>query len=207
MYKNGMDKMQYTKDKIILRLQNTLSFPQIAQVKSLLNNLNNLDMMNVSAESFEKSTVGWLTASKIIENIYRLGEDLSLDNFAKHYMLSGHSTSFKSRHVVDENVVEETLSSKFDRILSEFGEMDLSHDFDFDQLTEDGLRNNQLVDQDFTTLDGVELIDISSVVPVVKVAPGEPILSPFTGGELIYKLDSDTFLDLESNQEFKVKYI
>jgi hypothetical protein len=207
-----MDKLQYAKDKILGRLQARLSFQEIQKVKQFLLLFKNLDLVNKPGATFESSVVGWLTASKIIQQTIESGQDLVLSNFAQEYMLTNHSLGSQNisrkEDIIDENFNEEDVSIKVARILSEYGEMDITESFDVDSLTYEGLRSRNLVDKNFTSLDGVEaeLVSFKSL-PTVEVAFGETILSPYTGTAEIYQLDSETFLDIDADKEFKVKYI
>jgi hypothetical protein len=204
-----MDKLQYTKDKILSRLQNEIAFSRLNEIKLFLNKIPNLGMVNYVSDSFHSSNVGWLTASKIIENIIASNENLTLDNFEKRYMSLEHNSDIRRKmDIIDDNIIEEDLADKLQRILSEHGEMDLTDSFDIEDLNEDGLRSRNLINKNATSLDGVDIIDISEEsLPVLKLNKGDLIKSPFSGTEEVYQLDNETFIDLETDKEFKIKYI
>lgn len=204
-----MDKLQYIKDKILNRMQNSLSFQQFNEAKIFLNKIPNLDMTNFVGDNLQNSNVGWLTTAKIIESIFADGKELSLENFEQRYLQQPKSqTVRRAEDVIDVNIVEEDVTEKLNRILMEHGEMDFTDSFLAEELTEDGLRIRKFIDSDFTSLDGVDIIDVTEDnTPVVRLELGDTIISPFTGTTNIYQLDNDTFLDIEVEKEFKVRYV
>ena len=81
------DRQDYIIEKILTRLQNSFSVKQLNECKQILFKLPNLDMVNQPSETFEDSTLGWLTISKLFEKLMNDNLEISLDNLKKHYNL------------------------------------------------------------------------------------------------------------------------
>lgn len=201
------DKKDYIIEKILSRLQNVLSLSQIQDCKALLQKLSNLDLVNQPSDTFENSKVGWLTIAKILETIASSNAQISLDSVIAEYPLQQKiKTITREYDIIDNSAFsDETDLEKVKRILLEHGEENYCDDFFEDELTEEGLRQASYLDTLSSSFDGEYLVP-EEKIPVVTVSKNQEIVSPW-GNTEIFQISSNVFLDIELNQEFKIRQI
>lgn len=201
------DRQDYIIEKILTRLQNSFSVKQLNECKQILFKLPNLDMVNQPSETFEDSTLGWLTISKLFEKLMNDNLEISLDNLKKHYNLREDCKVIaRSFDEIDPALlIKEDKKSLIDRLLSEHGEENYCDDFFEDELTEEGLRQASFLESSQTSFEGEDL-RVKNKMPIVEVRKNQQIISPW-GNTEIYQINATTFLDIEEDREFKVREI
>ena len=194
-----LNHKQYVNDKILARSD---WGDNRENVEKLLNNLNNVDISPSHGKTFEESTIGWLSASKFIVELIENNKDLTVENFKSLWKPKQIGTVIsRAPDVIDETLLNKTYDLEY--LLSISQEDDI--EFDSSLLTEQGLRTYGLLDVNKTSLDAEEIVLSDASVPTVKFVDGK-IISPFTGTEHIYRVDSHTYMDLDNGQIFKLKY-
>jgi len=202
------DRKKYVIDKIYERIGSKFSPEYLDDCKNVIEHLPNLDVANSPAESFELSVIGWATLCKIFETLIADKREINVQNIKELYFDFAKNKFDVSRKtdLIDESLfVEEDAEEKLSRLLEITDELDLTESFDAEDLTEEGLREQQFIAADATSLDGDDIdLNIEQTRAIV-LQPGQEIFSPFSESHLIYQINNDTFLDIDEGREFKVK--
>lgn len=202
------DKKQYLVERILSKLKNYDFYDNQLENKiiEVLNNLNNVDFVASSAETFEDSTIGWL---KFVDSVVKLnndGKEINVDNI-KEILSSNIKTSkvVSSNHEFNKEILtKESSKTKLERLLQIAEKSDeFVNGFDVTDLTENGLRSAGIVGSQETSLDG-ESLTFHTEIKTVRVPKDETIYSPYTNTTNIFQIDTNTWMDLENEQLFKV---
>ena len=218
------DQRAYLKDKRTSKLsQSSVYFAtyggDFSKIRKLIDSMDNLDIMPKNGADFDSSTVSLIQFCKIIEELVAHDTPLTLGNFREQYNLektqnlSNKATStVRAKDEIDSSLLNtEALyierMQRLAELIQEDGEDDITETFDDEELTEEGLRNRGLIGPNETSLDAVNFKIKKSDVPCVILSDiNEPIISPYTGTEEIYQIDSSTYMDIETEEIFKIKY-
>lgn len=202
------DKKQYLVERILSKLKNYDFYDNQLENKiiEVLNNLNNVDFVASSAETFEDSTIGWL---KFVDSVVKLnndGKEINVDNI-KEILSSNIKTSkvVSSNHEFNKEILtKESSKTKLERLLQIAEKSDeFVNGFDVTDLTENGLRSAGIVGSQETSLDG-ESLAFHTEIKTIRVPKDETIYSPYTNTTNIFQIDTNTWMDLENEQLFKV---
>jgi hypothetical protein len=189
------DQKSYVNKKILDRVdwhENT------EKVSNLLNELDNVDITPKSGNTFETSVIGWLTAKNMIVEMIDNDLELTVENFKKTWKpKSEPAVISRGEDVIDPELLNKPAPN-IDFLLSI---AECCDEDDIALLSEEGLRASGLIDRNVTSLDAHEL---NVEVKTVYVEPGAQIISPYTGTENIYQIDSLTYMDLENDKVFKI---
>ena len=211
------DKKNYIKNKIINRLNTSKyyqSSSQKEQINNLMNSLPHLDMIAYSGSTFEDSTIGWLSFCKTIDSMLELNKEINLENFRELFETLSTKNELKRSSIVeyDYSTIEENSYDKLKRLSEIAEENDLAEDIEYDFLTDEGLKVIGAIDRDETTLNAEEIsIKKEKLLPVVKVNYDElennTIISPYTGTNQVSQVTSDIWMDIDTEELFRVKVI
>ncbi len=182
-------------DKALIALEraNLLNTNLQEEVSSLVDSMENLEA--VSPVLFAKAVV----------NLVETGEPLLLDSVSALMIAFTPKTVTRSS---DESVIEdvyiESEAEKLARLLdiAENTE-EFVDDFDVTDLTENGLRSIGALDDYETSLDAEE-VALNASRPTIYVESGDIIVSPFGEDHGIFRVDNNTFMDLDTGEHFKV---
>lgn len=192
-------------------------FPE-SDLKALFESIPNISIMNDKCDTFEESTVGWVTFTKVLNALLGKSLEFTPDNFKNEYMgLETRPQSVTSLQVdeVSEKAlgksVEDHTTEDLERLIAlspngEDGE-DLIEDIPDEYLTEEGLRSAKFIDRQATSLDAVDFNPVNSQKFVKIRNKWDTIVSPYSGTEEVMMLDNSTYLDLVTGDEFKVYYM
>jgi hypothetical protein len=206
------DQKQYIAEKIFKKINSILDDSMEKSVKTIINSMNNLSLMNVYGNSFEDSAIGWIKFCDIIQYLISNNELLTIEAVKFQYELKIKEYDYSNAKSIKkkEDLIDEKLLNKdapdVNYLLSIAETYDCANDFTDDELTEQGLREMKLIGKDETTLDGEELTVVKAM-PDIVVYEGDTIFSPYTGSDFIAQINSDTFVDLNNDKEFKVRIL
>jgi len=211
------DKKTYVKEKILTRLNTSKLYQGTSQKKEisdLIDSLPNLDMVAYNAATFEESTIGWLSFCKTIDSLLENGQEINKENLviALGNKVAPAKTEFKRSSNVeyDYSKIDEDPFEKLHRLSQIAEENDLIEDIEYDFLTDEGLKIIGAVDRNDTSLDAVEVkVDTDKLMPIVRVKEADlvnnAIVSPFTGTTQVAQVTSDVWMDIDTEQLFRVK--
>lgn len=203
----SFDKTKYIVDKIVQKLQiSGFDVNKIQQTKDLLNKIK-FDLVPINHDLLENSVVGWLTLCKLVQQLVSENKEINYDNFKEVFEFNVQNESRVQKKLKREETIYKFVENKepdLEYLLS-IADKDIIISDDFD-LTEEGLREAQMIKSDETSLEGNE-ITVANTKEVVYIRQGEQIISPFTNSEIVYQIDSNTYMDLETGQEFIVKNV
>ena len=203
----------YVKNKILARINSkakegevVVSEDMMPAITELIDSIN-LNISPSHSENFEECVVGWVTFCNIVFDL--IGEKLEMtkENFKKFYYANkeviSKPLSQKTDYVeITETIKHEPEEEKKLRLLM------LCDDEEFelpeDDLDVEGLRRMGYVSALDTELDGEELNIKRSSLPILRLKIGDEIISPFSGTNYIYRVSENTFLDIDTEQEFLV---
>lgn len=167
-----------------------------------------LDIMPTNAPKFEDTVLSWSGFADMVLKLISSRSELSYENLGAIYAPKPEDAKpfTPSRAEVDPSLlVEEDPAQKMNRLLEIAEENDILDVMDPSFLTIEGFRSTGSIDKLDTELDGYDLkAEDDSGVPIVRVKKDEDIISPFTGSTNIYRIDEVTFLDIETDEIFKV---
>jgi hypothetical protein len=208
------DQKQYVKDKILTKLEQSEGYDtNFSNSVSELIDTMNVGLMPSRAEAFEDAVVGWVNFCNIIKDLILNGLELTKENFKSKFLESASPRTEKAiergQEVIDETLlVEEDLVEKAKRLISiaeDSNEDRVIEDFEFDLLTEEGLRAAKLINQDATSMDGDFVFpDSERTVKYIRIKKGDEIISPYSGTKEIYQISNNRWLDIDTDQEFLV---
>lgn len=190
-----MDKKHTILNKALLGLEraNLLNSNLQEEVSSLVDSMEDVD--SVSPVLFAKAVV----------NLVETGEPLVMESIlVSMTAFAPKAVARSSGENVIEDVYIESDAEKLARLLDiaenteEFVE-----DFDVTDLTENGLRSIGALDSFETSLDAEE-VALGSSRPTVYIEGSDIILSPFGEDHGIFRVDNNTFMDLDTGEYFKV---
>ena len=109
--------------------------------------------------------------------------------------------------IVDESLlVEEDAETKMARLLSIASEVNVLDGFEYDELSEEGLRVTGVIERNATSLDAEDLIN-DDAMPYIRLnSIDDKIVSPITGSSDVFCIDDNTWMDIDTEQKFKVYY-
>jgi hypothetical protein len=208
------DQKQYVKEKILTKLEQSEDYDvKLSDSVSELLETVNVGLMPSRAEVFEEAVVGWVNFCNIVKDMILNGLELTKENFKNKFLESSSPRVEKAIERGPEEI-DETLLDKEDpvekakRLISiaeESYEDKVIDDFDFDLLTEEGLRAAKLIDQNATAMDGDFIYpDSDRVVKYIRINKGDEIVSPYSGTKEIYQISYNRWLDIDTDQEFLV---
>lgn len=205
------DRTNYVNEKIINRLGCIGEDKE--NVSNLLNEFKNIDLTPSYGDNFDSSVIGWIKASKMIASLLEKKLPLTKENFINEWAPTVQPPAIsRGEAIVDDEILNRPPPS-LDFLLSISTVDDIAKDFDYSSLTEEGLRNAGFVDKDDTTLDATELVcreDFKTVTvqydATSSIRNELEIVSPYSGTTDVYKIDSNTYMDLETDKIFKVVY-
>jgi hypothetical protein len=208
------DQKQYVKEKILTKLEQSEDYDvKLSDSVSELLETVNVGLMPSRAEVFEEAVVGWVNFCNIVKDMILNGLELTKENFKNKFLESSNPRVEKAIERGPEEI-DETLLDKEDpvekakRLISiaeESYEDKVIDDFDFDLLTEEGLRAAKLIDQNATAMDGDFIYpDSDRVVKYIRINKGDEIVSPYSGTKEIYQISYNRWLDIDTDQEFLV---
>ena len=209
------DKNAYLTEKIINKLTQSENFDESIK-QSVIDLMNHVNVDVVTSSSIDENnviTLHWVKFCTLINELLESGMDVNIENFKdlfqKSQLKNTKQTVNNSKHEVSEKILNKEEAPNEDtinRLLSIAEEVDMIDSFNLSLLNENGLRVSGFIKSDETSLDGEELNVQGSEIPYIIVDKDDVFLSPFTSTANIYQLDSDTWLDLETDQTFKVYY-
>ena len=208
------DKKAYVKDRILNKLEKMSEYQSSGQsdnTLSLINKMDNLDMIAYQGETFEESMIGWMAFSSTVIQLISEGKEVNFQNFKDNFKFEKIKAATISRPEapIDELLlIEEDPEEKMNRLLSITVEEDIIDDIEIDELTEEGYRNMGLIDSDQTELDAEDLvINPKNNMPIIRVKRDDPIISPFTQSEDICRVSENVFMDVETEELFRVTFV
>jgi hypothetical protein len=207
------DKNSYLEDKIFQKLKSSKKitandYPVISRLIEQMG--DNLDVLYKHGPTFEESVISYVKFCEILEKIFELDLPLDLHSVKKIYSTQSESLQTK-RHVrpsieLYEERPPESEEDKVKRLLELSEETDIIDSYDADNLTENGLRALGLISDDETSLDAVSVVPVIKM-PVVKLENRDDvIISPFTNSHNVFQVDSNTWMDIDTEEQFKVFY-
>lgn len=120
--------------------------------------------------------------------------------------------SGQSHNINYEKVFVEKEKGKFVEIEVPIDDIDLIHDFENEDLTEEGFRFLGLIDKEHDSTSDYEYeLKSRNKLPVVVIYMDEnqtendiEIICPYTGSNEVYQIDSETWASYETDQPFTV---
>jgi hypothetical protein len=192
------NQKQYVIEKIIARSD---WGNKRENVVKLLNELQNIDLTPITKATYEESTIGWITAGKMVEELIKNNQDLTVDNFKNSWKPKSTPPPIaRGADVIDDSILNKKYDLEF--LLSIAPEDDLEVELSI--LSEQGLRASGFIGKNETSLDAVEIEPAFDEILSVEYQDGK-IVSPYTGSENIYQINSFTYMDLENNKIFRLK--
>ncbi len=210
-----MADKNYVVNKIIDRMGTYSAFKENLEkntkdLKSVLDSINNVDIMATPGDTFDDSVIGWISFCKLVEEVLNNNETITVDNikskFTKKPTKAKDMSVLKLVDVVDPALLEPKILD-IDYLLSISEETDILDSMDPSKLTLEGLKSRGLVDQDITYLSAEDVhdnIDFAKNNIVMLKTKFDTIISPFTGSTNVFKVDETTYMDLDTGEEFKV---
>lgn len=163
-----------------------------------------LDVMPTNKPTLQETTLSWSGFADLVLRLIAAGADLTYENLESVYAPKAPSPRrWREVEIDPALLVEEDPKEKMERLLSIADEADILDCIDPDIIKEEGWRSANVIDKDQTSLDGYDLV-FKSDMPILRVKEGETIESPFTGSTNIYRIDEIHFLDIETDEVFKV---
>lgn len=143
--------------------------------------------------------------SRAVLNLVVTGEPLLVDNICLTInALSPKTVKRPENDEIIEDVYVESEAEKLARLLdiAENTE-EYVEDFDVTDLTENGLRSIGVLGDFDTSLDADDL-NLKIDCPKIYVSSEAEIVSPFGEENELYRVDHNTFMDIETGEIFKV---
>lgn len=177
-----------------------------------LSKLVKLDVMPTNDPDFSQTVLSWSGFADMILKLISSDMELSYENLESIYNPSKASKNMSRSEYVEIDpalLVEEDPAVKLERLLAITEEekevLDILDIIDPEVLGQEGLRAVGSIDKLETVLDGYDLEIISEEkMPILRLKEGEEIVSPYTGSTSVYRIDEVHFLDIETDEIFKV---
>jgi len=206
------DKKNYIKDKIIKRLGAKNLLKHSMQINNLIDEMDNLDLVAYHGETFESSTIGWISFCDTIERIINSNSEITIENFKKHLGVKKTTRAKRDVDIIDPSLlVEEDPKEKLNRLAALSEMNDMAEDIDYDFLTDEGLKIVGAVNSFDTSLDAEDIkVDDSKLMPIVYVKKSDlnnnSLKSPYTGTKELHQMSNNVWMDLTTEQLFRVVY-
>ena len=212
MYNKSMfDPNHYLTDKIINRISSTNIYKKDNDwFKKLLESFNFGIASNIN-ETAEDSVIGWVSFCKAVEQIDAVNGDFSVESIFNLLKASKPKTQSSQparlEDIVDESLlVEESPEVKMSRLLSIASEVDVLDGFEQSELSEEGLREQGIIQRNATSLDAEDVVSVDTM-PYIRIKSiDDKIVSPITGSSDVFCIDDNTWMDIDTEQKFKVYY-
>lgn len=208
------DKKAYVKDKILGKLGRMDEYQSSSQgdnTIALIDKMDNLDMIAFQGDTFEESTIGWVAFCNTVMQLISEGKEVNFSNFKESFKFEKAKAATISRPeaAIDESLlIEEDPEVKMKRLLSLSETEDIIDDIEIEELTEEGYRSAGLIGSDQTELDAEDLvINPKNNMPIIRVKMDDPIISPFTQSEDICRVSENVFMDVETEELFRVVFV
>ena len=92
------------------------------------------------------------------------------------------------------------------RLLSIASEVDVLDGFEQSELSEEGLREQGIIQRNATSLDAEDVVSVDTM-PYIRIKSiDDKIVSPITGSSDVFCIDDNTWMDIDTEQKFKVYY-
>lgn len=209
------DIKNYAKSKIMVKLQASENYDAIhnESVTELIEKVN-VDMSSTpSIDDQGLINISWVKFCTIINELISSKTEINLENFTMFFQQMQEnvvpaSREIASRHELIIEKTEEPIALEKMREL-DADLIDLNDDEVFSLETE--FKNLQVVNE--SDLSNEDLIEAIVTEPsfknkkVIFVKEHEEIISPYTNTNYVAMIDNNTFLDIETEEEFKVVFI
>jgi hypothetical protein len=210
------DKKGYIKEKIMQKLFASNSKDLLnnkLNINNLIDSLDNLDIGAYKGTNFENSVIGWISFCKTVEELISNGQQVNLENFKNALKFDSINNASRSTDKIEDFLlVEENPKDKLNRLLSIVEVNDIAEDIEYDFLTNEGLKRIGAVHIDDTELDATEVnVDQQKLMPIVEISEfdidNNDLRSPYTNTNDVYQVSSNVWMDLTTDQLFRVKII
>jgi len=208
------DKKVYIKDKIMDRLfkNNSERLKYKQEIINLIDKMDNLDLVAYNGDTFESSTIGWISFCNAVEKMISSNAKINIENFKQYLSTKISVRSTRDVDIVDPSLLmEEDQKEKLKRLTLLSDMNDMAEDIDYDFLTEEGLKLVGAVDNNGTTLDAEDIkINDKKLMPIVYIKRSElnknSLVSPYTGTTDLHQVSNNVWMDLVTEQSFRVIY-
>jgi hypothetical protein len=203
----------YVKTKILSRLNSkteqsgkVITDEMLPSITELIDSIN-VNIAPVHSENFEDCVVGWVTFCNVVLELITEKFELTKENFKNFYYSIkepiskpvAQKTDYIEMPIEKKSETEEELKLRLLMICDE----DVC-DIPESDLDIEGLRQMGYVSTLETELDGEEIRKVASSLPVLRLRKGEEIISPYSGTNYIYRISENTFMDINTEEEFLV---